>query len=222
MSLDVEYIIGIAATVVGIVAATVVFVALKYRVRGDTEAAWRVRRDAALATMKGALAVGMLVPQLVKNHQIGRDMDDAVTPFFPAIGPIIMFLGVPFEHDLLVSEARKQNHYTVVVIITFHTVLHIGFVFWVFQYAAFTRNDTVRIVFYALGGLYSLGLLGVLMWVYHVITSALYGRQANGGTTVVERVFSFDALTSDEEATDDDSDSDDDAVEQSGLLEHAL
>lgn len=92
--LDVEYVVAIVASTVGVTASAAVFFALENCETNGKRISFMERRDAALMMLAGCLSVGSILPQLIKNQQLGSEMDSAISPFFPAISPVIMFARV--------------------------------------------------------------------------------------------------------------------------------
>ena len=91
-----------------------------------------------------------------------------------------------------------------VVTVTTHSALLVLFIVWNFQYAVFTKNESVRYTFYVLGGLYSILATAYGWWVIHQISYAIMStttRWKDGDATV----FSFEDLK--RQSVDEDSDS---------------
>lgn len=173
--MDVQVIVGLVALGVAIVAGIIAYKVPVQPTKSPTNTsstradALKIHNHVALMTFASWISVGSIVPQLIRNGELGENMDESTSPFFPALYPLIIFAKFPAERDLIKLTHSNNNTYGLATLVITQYFLLIGFIVWVFQFAAFSSSITIQIVFYTLGVLYSFGVLGISSWVYDVL-----------------------------------------------------
>jgi hypothetical protein len=161
-----DIVVGLVCVGVALVAALSVRVVFKLRAIPD-----HVRYDTVLMTFAAFMSVGMLLPQIVKNSELGAAMHESQSPFLPAIMPIVVFCKCPAEKDTLFELQNSGFRYTAVIRITTEFFIIVVSIVWIFQFASTASNTALEVVLYVCGSVYTLLVIATSKWVFHVLTT---------------------------------------------------
>ena len=171
--MDTEVIIGVVAVVISVLAAVGVW----FGVEHTTSA--QFRRDTTLMAFAAIMTVAAVVPQLVKNYQLGDKMHESVSPFFPAFYPLIILAKFPAECDMLAAATKEGARITITMVIISHYFTLLCFIAWVFQYAGSDTANGIKWSLYTAGTVYTLAAVAASTIIYAVITpTTRYGAVA--------------------------------------------
>jgi len=196
MAVAIDVIVGLAS--VGVAIAAGIWTYVWFSQYHAATVAPHVREGTALMTFGAFMSVGMLVPQIIKNAQLGSAIHDSQSPFLPAILPVVVLSKFAAERNTLVALHNSGCRYSMVVRIVMQFFILIIAEVWIFQFAAAASDVVLEVVLYTAGGVYALIILSTLSWVFRVVTHG--GDVADRGSG---NVHTFDNTTYDPVPDDD-------------------
>jgi len=122
-------------------------------------------------TFAAFMMVAALIPQLIKNHMLGPEMEKSVSPFFPVVYPLIVLLKFPGECDLMAISSKDSSYYSIAILVVGQFFLLVCFIYWIFQYASSSTDPIIQGILYTTGGIYSIIAIGLAKWVYRITVS---------------------------------------------------
>lgn len=135
------------------------------------------RQTVVLRLLSGILMCAGITSQLVTNSIEHKAMVKGVSPTFLALVCLALILLEPMVMDLVNKSVNHNNHGVLLGILFFHYGALIGLIVWIFQYAAYTKDESAAIGLYIGGALYALMVAWILTYVYRITRDTrLYHR----------------------------------------------
>lgn len=180
--------------------------------------------NGVLMVLGVSMMVGALVAQLVKNAEVGAEIDQTSSPYFLILYPLAIIFKLRGEYDLIVEACSV--HKNVLVAVSQGAgliVMVVGYSIWIFQYAYHLDEEAAQVGYYiaatlilvlgAVATFYTYKAIGGPRRHRQKVSAAHLENDEAAGTEL--RVYHTNANrdTSVSEVDDDDDDGIDDAVD---------